>query len=80
MLGNISEKNEKLLDLSWREIAVFAPLIACAFWIGLRPQLFLDVVDRRWHRLLRARAAGLLRGAQAAESALRSASPTASLR
>src|SRR5437667_4065438 len=46
MLGNISTKNEKLLDLSWREIAVFAPLIAWAFWIGLRPSTFLDVIDR----------------------------------
>jgi len=46
MLGNISTKNEKLLDLSWREIAVFAPLIACAFWIGLRPSIFLDVIER----------------------------------
>jgi len=46
MLGDISAKNEKLLDLSWREIAVFAPLIACAFWIGLRPSVFLDVIDR----------------------------------
>jgi NADH-quinone oxidoreductase subunit M len=46
MLGNISEKNEKLLDLSWREIAVFAPLIAWSFWIGLRPSQFLDVIER----------------------------------
>ncbi len=46
MLGNISEKNEKLLDLSWREIAVFAPLIVWAFWIGLRPSQFLDVLER----------------------------------
>jgi NADH-quinone oxidoreductase subunit M len=46
MLGNISGKNEKLLDLSWREIAVFAPLIAWAFWIGLRPTQFLNVIER----------------------------------
>src|SRR5690349_8525041 len=37
MLGEISEKNQKLTDLSWREIAVFAPLVAWAFWIGLNP-------------------------------------------
>src|SRR5579864_4453382 len=46
MLGNISGKNEKLLDLSWREIAVFAPLIVWAFWIGLRPSQFLNVIER----------------------------------
>src|SRR5437762_5255152 len=46
MLGNISAKNEKLLDLSWREIAVFAPLIGWAFWIGLWPSYFLGFVDR----------------------------------
>jgi NADH-quinone oxidoreductase subunit M len=46
MLGNISGKNEKLLDLSWREIAVFTPLIVWAFWIGLRPTQFLDVIER----------------------------------
>ena len=46
MLGDLSAKNEKLLDLSWREIAVFAPLIASAFWIGLRPSVFLDYLER----------------------------------
>jgi len=46
MLGKISGKNERLLDLSWREIAVFAPLIAWAFWIGLRPRQLLDVIER----------------------------------
>src|ERR1700683_429555 len=38
MLGDVSGKNLKLRDLSWREIAVFAPLIVWAFWIGLNPQ------------------------------------------
>src|SRR2546428_9436546 len=37
MLGDISEKNKTLKDLSWREIAVFAPLLVWAFWIGLNP-------------------------------------------
>jgi NADH-quinone oxidoreductase subunit M len=45
-LGDLSEKNEKLVDLSWRELAVFAPLIAWAFWIGLNPQPFFRVLDR----------------------------------
>src|SRR5437667_12734097 len=45
MLGNISEKNEKLVDLSWREIALFAPLIDWWFFVGLRPYVFLNVND-----------------------------------
>ncbi len=46
MLGEISEKNSKLVDLSWREIAVFAPLILWAFWIGVYPKPFFEVLER----------------------------------
>jgi NADH-quinone oxidoreductase subunit M len=46
MLGDLKEKNRNLTDLSWREIAVFAPLIAWAFWIGLSPQPYFHVLDR----------------------------------
>jgi NADH-quinone oxidoreductase subunit M len=46
MLGEVSEKNRSLKDLSWREIAVFAPLIVWAFWIGLNPQPYFHVLDR----------------------------------
>jgi len=46
MLGEVKEKNRALLDLNWREIAVFAPLIAWAFWIGLNPQPYFRVLDR----------------------------------
>ena len=46
MLGNISEKNAGLHDLSLREIAVFAPLIVWAFWIGIYPKPFFNVVER----------------------------------
>src|SRR5437763_4731814 len=45
-VGEVKEKNAMLQDISRREIAVFAPLIACAFWIGLRPSVFLEVLDR----------------------------------
>jgi NADH-quinone oxidoreductase subunit M len=46
MLGEVKEKNQALKDLSWREIAVFAPLIAWVFWIGLNPQPYFRVLDR----------------------------------
>src|SRR3981081_4419703 len=45
-LGEVSEKNRTLTDLSWREIAVFAPLIAWMFWIGLYPQPYFKVLER----------------------------------
>jgi NADH-quinone oxidoreductase subunit M len=46
MLGEVKEKNRALPDLSPREIAVFVPLIAWAFWIGLNPQPYFRVIDR----------------------------------
>jgi NADH-quinone oxidoreductase subunit M len=46
MLGEVKEKNQALKDLSWREIAVFTPLIAWAFWIGLNPQPYFRVLER----------------------------------
>jgi NADH-quinone oxidoreductase subunit M len=46
MLGEVSEKNAGLRDLSIREIAVFAPLIVCAFWIGLYPKPFFNILER----------------------------------
>jgi NADH-quinone oxidoreductase subunit M len=46
MLGDVKEKNRSLKDLSWREIAVFAPLVVWAFWIGLNPQPYFHCLDR----------------------------------
>jgi NADH-quinone oxidoreductase subunit M len=34
-----------ILDLNWREKAVFAPLIALVLWMGLYPVSFLDVTQ-----------------------------------
>jgi NADH-quinone oxidoreductase subunit M len=42
MFGKIENpKNERLLDLTHREFATFAPLIVLAVWIGLYPAPFL---------------------------------------
>jgi NADH-quinone oxidoreductase subunit M len=47
MLGeNSNEKNHALQDLTWREIVVFAPLVAAAFWIGLAPKPFFTMIER----------------------------------
>jgi len=47
MLGEITnEKNRILKDLSVREMVVFAPLIFCAFWIGLYPKPFFEILDK----------------------------------
>jgi NADH-quinone oxidoreductase subunit M len=46
MLGELAEKNTKLLDLSAREIAIFAPLLVWVFWIGLYPKPFFEVMER----------------------------------
>jgi len=45
-LGEASQKNLHLKDLSFREIAVFAPLLIWAFWIGLYPKPFFAVLER----------------------------------
>ena len=46
MLGEIKEINLGLRDLSPREIAVFAPLVLWAFWIGFNPQPYFRVLER----------------------------------
>ncbi|MCC6589936.1 MAG: NADH-quinone oxidoreductase subunit M [Bryobacterales bacterium] len=46
MLGDIAEKNSGLKDLSWREIAVFAPLLVWAVWIGVYPKPYFEILDR----------------------------------
>ena len=53
MFGKIENpKNEKLLDLSGREFATFAPLIVLAVWIGLYPKPFLDRLDTSVQRVV----------------------------
>src|SRR5579883_806639 len=45
MLGQITNgKNLTIPDMNLREIAVFAPLIVCAIWIGVYPKPYFDVL------------------------------------
>jgi NADH-quinone oxidoreductase subunit M len=46
MFGELGDKNKGLKDLSLREIAVFLPLIVWAFWIGLAPKAYFDILER----------------------------------
>jgi NADH-quinone oxidoreductase subunit M len=39
-------KNEKLHDLTPREMLTFAPLVIAAFWIGLYPKPFFEILEQ----------------------------------
>lgn len=45
MFGPLKEKNKGLKDLSWREIAVFTPLVLGILVMGLYPKPFIKVMD-----------------------------------
>jgi NADH-quinone oxidoreductase subunit M len=47
MLGQVTNaKNLGLPDMSFREIAIFVPLIAWSVWIGVYPKPYFDVLRR----------------------------------
>jgi NADH-quinone oxidoreductase subunit M len=39
-------KNEKLNDLTPRELLTFVPLVIVAFWIGLYPKPFFEILEQ----------------------------------
>ncbi|HUA16637.1 MAG TPA: NADH-quinone oxidoreductase subunit M [Verrucomicrobiae bacterium] len=45
-------KNEKLHDLTPREVATFVPLIIMAFWIGLYPKPFFQILEQPVNNLV----------------------------
>jgi NADH-quinone oxidoreductase subunit M len=45
-------KNEKLHDLTPREVATFVPLIIMAFWIGLYPKPFFEILEQPVNHLI----------------------------
>jgi NADH-quinone oxidoreductase subunit M len=43
IFGTITRDDVRaMLDLSWRERLMFAPLLALVFWMGIYPSSFLD--------------------------------------
>jgi NADH-quinone oxidoreductase subunit M len=55
MFGKLDNPaNEKLLDLSFREIVTLLPLIIMAFWIGLYPAPFFDALEEPVNKIVAA--------------------------
>ena len=53
MFGKLDkEENKSLTDLNVREIATIVPLTVLAFWIGLYPKPFFDVLKEPVQRLV----------------------------
>jgi NADH-quinone oxidoreductase subunit M len=45
IFGKLTKQDlRSILDLNWREMAVFAPLVAIVFWMGIYPASFIDVM------------------------------------
>ena len=54
MLGEITnEKNRTVRDLSLREWAYFTPLLVLAFWIGIYPKPYFDILQKPVQSLVR---------------------------
>jgi NADH-quinone oxidoreductase subunit M len=46
IFGRITKDDLKgILDMNWREIAVFAPLVILTLWMGIYPAPFLDIME-----------------------------------
>ena len=45
-------KNEKLNDLTPRELLTFAPLVIMAFWIGVYPKPFFQILEQPVNRIV----------------------------
>jgi NADH-quinone oxidoreductase subunit M len=53
MLGKIENPaNEKLTDLSFRELVTIVPLIIVAFWIGLYPAPFFRILEKPVNKIV----------------------------
>jgi len=53
MLGQVTNsRNLRLPDLNLRELAVFLPLLAWAFWIGVYPKPYFEVLEKPVHEIV----------------------------
>jgi NADH-quinone oxidoreductase subunit M len=54
MFGRLENPaNQSLKDLTVRELATFIPLLVLAFWIGVFPKPFLDLIDKPVAKIVR---------------------------
>ena len=54
MFGTLDkEENKKLIDINFREIMTLVPLVIVAFWIGIYPKPFFQILDEPVDRLVR---------------------------
>ena len=45
IFGKLTKQDlRSILDLNWREMVIFAPLVAIVFWMGIYPASFIDVM------------------------------------
>ena len=78
MFGPLSNpKNQNLKDLNLRELAVLLPLIAWAFWIGLYPKPYFDVLEKPVAKIVERVHPGYYAQQAAAEQTARAAKPGA---
>jgi NADH-quinone oxidoreductase subunit M len=54
MFGTLDkDENKKLIDINFREIMTLVPLVVIAFWIGIYPKPFFQILDEPVDRLVR---------------------------
>ncbi len=53
IFGELTKEDLKsILDLDWREVAIFVPLIAMTLWMGVYPSSFLDLIAPSVEKLI----------------------------
>jgi len=57
-----SHENEKLTDLTPRELAVLVPLLVCILWVGVYPKPFLRRMEPSARALIQQVRPGLVQG------------------
>ena len=68
-------KNEKLHDLTPREVLTFAPLLIMAFWIGLYPKPFFEILEQPVNQIVQTVRPGYPRSGGAVNASAEPAGP-----